>query len=173
MKSISKSIVLTTIGVALLGVVASASATSLRANLDGFQRVPSISTDASGRFRANLSLQQGEVRYQLSYQNVGTPVRFAHIHLGRRARTGGIMVWLCDSVGASPTPAPACPQGGGTVSGTLTASMVQAIDSQGLAAGDFEAFVDALLNGAGYVNVHTDAFPAGEFRGQVRLGAGF
>jgi hypothetical protein len=38
---------------------------------------------------------------------------------------------------------------------------------QGLAAGDFAGLVRAIRSGATYVNVHTDARPAGEIRGQL------
>lgn len=158
------------VGIALTLPATAASATELKARLDGFQRVPSISTDARGTFRARLDRRNDELRFRLSYRNVETPVLFAHMHLGRRARNGGIPVWLCDNVDASPTPVPNCPQGSGTVEGTVTADDVVALEEQGIEAGDFDAIVEALLAEAMYVNVHTETFPSGEFRGQIELG---
>ena len=105
----------------------------------------------------------------LSYEGVATNVLFAHIHLGRPAVNGGIMVFLCTN-GAPPAGVrmpPPCPQGGGTVSGELTAADVLAVGAQGVAAGDFDAFVDALRAEAGYGNLHSAAFTNGEIRGQV------
>ena len=71
--------------------------------------------------------------------------------------------------GAGVPPPPACPQNGGTVSGTLIASDVLATTnpSQGVAAGEFDKFVQTLRAEAGYANVHSAAFGAGEIRGQV------
>jgi hypothetical protein len=37
-----------------------------------------------------------------------------------------------------------------------------------LAGQPFSALINALNNGTAYVNVHTNQFPAGEIRGQVR-----
>jgi hypothetical protein len=81
------------------------------------------------------------------------------------------MVFLCTN-GTPPANAPAppaCPQNGGTVKGTLTAANVLASTNppQGIAAGEFAEFVQALRADAAYVNVHTETFPAGEIRGQV------
>jgi hypothetical protein len=55
------------------------------------------------------------------------------------------------------------------VTGTLTAVDVLATTNpaQGVAAGEFAEFVQALRAEAAYVNVHTGAFGAGEIRGQI------
>jgi hypothetical protein len=39
---------------------------------------------------------------------------------------------------------------------------------QGIAAGQFEEFVEALRAGIAYANVHTTGFPGGEIRGQLK-----
>jgi hypothetical protein len=56
------------------------------------------------------------------------------------------------------------------VSGTLTAASVVGPVPQNVAAGDFDAVIDALNSNTAYANIHTTKFPAGEIRGQVRRG---
>ena len=80
------------------------------------------------------------------------------------------MVFLCNNLAAPPgVPLPpACPQGAGTVSGELTAAHVGVgASAQGVTTGEFAEFVAALRAEAAYGNLHTDAFPGGEIRGQV------
>ena len=140
------------------------------ADLGGYQEVPAaLSTPAAGTLDVEISKNENSVAYTLSYEGVATNVLFAHIHLGRPAVNGGIMVFLCTN-GAPPAGVrmpPPCPQGGGTVSGELTAADVLAVGAQGVAAGDFDAFVAALRAEAGYGNLHSSAFPGGQIRGQV------
>ena len=45
---------------------------------------------------------------------------------------------------------------------------VLAQNLQGFAAGNFDELVRAIRNGAGYANVHSATFGAGEIRGQIR-----
>src|SRR5262249_59879635 len=89
----------------------------------------------------------------------------------------GIMVFLCGpAAGAqggppagTPNP-PACPDTNtGTVTGSLTAANVIGPNAQGITPGtDFAKVVQALREGAAYVNVHSARSPRGEIRGQVR-----
>jgi hypothetical protein len=80
------------------------------------------------------------------------------------------MVWLCQTAtNVDPTGlAPTCPVPEGTVEGTIEAANIVAAGTSGIAAGEFEEFLRALRENAGYVNVHTTAFPGGEIRGQVQ-----
>lgn len=153
---------------------------SLRAKLSGFNEVipdgGAVFSDGSGRFRGRIAANQQSIGYELTYQVVETVVTAgtqyvnqAHLHFGQRHTTGGIIAWLCDS-DDNPSPVastPTCPSPGGTVKGTLTAADVVALVGQGILAGDFAALVEAVRAGAIYANVHTDAFGAGELRGQV------
>jgi hypothetical protein len=147
---------------------------SFSARLRSFNEVPSISSLAQGSFRARLNKEGTSLRYKLSYSGLTAPVTQAHIHFGERHTNGGIMVWLCSGTSVDPTGlAPAC-VAEGSVEGDLTAANIIQPGApppalgQGIAAGEFEEFVRALREGAGYANVHTTAFGGGEIRGQVQ-----
>ena len=68
---------------------------------------------------------------------------------------GGVAAFLCGGGGK-----PACPQGSGTVTGTIVADDVQAIAAQSLAAKDIAALIRAIKAGYTYANVHTRTSPA-------------
>jgi hypothetical protein len=131
------------------------------ARLDGFQQVPSVFTTGQGRFEANLDDQAQQLTYMLSYSDLTAPVLFAHIHFGKARTNGGVLAFLCGGGGK-----PACPQSG-NVKGTIVPSDVQAIDPQGVEAGNFDALVAGLVSQSTYVNVHSERFPDGEIRGQI------
>lgn len=137
-----------------------------------------ILSDGSGTVELNLDKKASTIAYKLSYSNVGTtgtltgPVLFAHIHFGKSRDSGGVLVFFCIHppsafTGTGPTP-PDCPSPSGTVTGTWTKDNVQAILGQNVAAGDFDALVDALESNTAYANVHTTALKGGEIRGQCR-----
>ena len=161
----------------------------LRIELSGFNEVigPNLGVGAvfstgSGRLKLKIDKQNREIEYELSYEfpdaaatpTIGTQfVNQGHLHFGQRHTTGGINVWLCQSLDNPAPPAvaaetPTCPSPSGTVAGTITAAKVLALAAQGFPAGEdgFDALLDALRNGAIYGNVHTDRFPPGEIRGQ-------
>jgi CHRD domain len=138
------------------------------ARLSSFNEGPlTLSTPARGSFRAKLSKDGTSLSYKLTISGL-TDVRQSHIHLGKTRLNGGIMVWLCQSpTNVDPTgTAPMCVDEG-TVEGTLSSANVLGLAGQGLPAGAFDEFIEALHKDAGYVNVHTGAFPGGEIRGQV------
>lgn len=141
----------------------------ITANLQSENEVPTISSPAFGRFEAEID--DDEIEYELSFEGLRGVVTQSHIHIAQPNVNGGIMVWLCNTA-TNPGPAgfagPACPAApGGTVSGTLKAADVLAVTPQGIAVGDFPAFVTALKKELAYVNVHSSLFPGGEIRGQV------
>jgi hypothetical protein len=60
-----------------------------------------------------------------------------------------------------------------TATVTLSANDIQAVAAQGLAAHDLATVLQAMSNGAVYVNVITDKFANGEIRGQLIRGFSF
>jgi len=143
---------------------------SFKASLSGYNEVPSVSTPAAGGFRARLDRDGQSLRYELSHRDLSPGVRFSHIHLGQSRTNGGIIVFLCQTPGfPDPTAlAPTCTEGEGHLTGEISAANVIGPAGQGIAPGEFDELVSALRNGAAYVNLHTDTFPPGELRGQVR-----
>jgi CHRD domain len=133
-----------------------------RAKLKGFEEVPAVSTMASGRFEAEINGAEDRIDYELSFAGLEAPVLFSHIHLGQRTANGGVSVFLCGGGGK-----PACPQEG-TVEGTLVAADVIGPTGQGIAAGEFAELIRAIRSGVTYANVHSQKFPGGEIRGQIR-----
>jgi hypothetical protein len=140
----------------------------VRAVLVGFSEVPSLSVPGRGFFRAVIDEDGGTITYTLSYDGVPN-VTQSHLHLGSHHTTGGISVWLCSNLASPPTPAgtQACPQGAGEITGQITLANVVGPTAQGILAGEFEELLTAIRNGTVYVNLHSQAFGAGEIRGQL------
>ena len=175
---------------AFLGLTASPGmifAETLETRLSGFNEVHfsggppatlrgAISTGARGKFRAKLDERKGVIEYELSYEDLRGAVTQAHIHFGQRHTVGGIVVWLCQTVG-TPAPAPVdpiaitplCPAEG-KVKGVITPGQVLVQAARGFegAFGDFDALVRAIRGDAAYVNVHSSLFGPGEIRGHLR-----
>jgi len=140
----------------------------LRTRLTGFQEVPAVSTDASGKFKAHVRASSGEIEYELSYADLTGAVQQAHIHLGQRAVNGGISVFLCSNLGNGPAGTQACPPAPATISGSIGPEDVVGPADQGIAPMEFDELVRAIRAGVTYVNVHSEEFPGGEVRGQLK-----
>jgi hypothetical protein len=81
---------------------------------------------------------------------------------------GGISIFLCTNLGNGPAGTQACPTAPATISGTVMAADVIGPAGQGIAPGELDEVIRAIRNGSVYVNVHSDLFPGGEIRGQLR-----
>src|SRR5215208_3040365 len=146
-------------GALTIGAVAVAtSGDNVREKLTGYEEVPALSTPGSGEFRAFVSRSGDQIRYRLTYGRLESPATQSHIHFENATNNGAIVAFLCTNLGNAPAGSdpPACPPSGGTVTGTLGPDDVgPGADAQGIAAGEFGEFVDAIRAGATYVNVHT------------------
>ena len=167
-----------------------ACAEQFKARLLGFNEIGSIPsgatyaqsytgavlTDATGTLHLDLDKKTSTIAYTLTYTGPFTSdVQQAHIHFGKSRDSGGIVVWLCQTM-AKPAPAsvaaitPFCtttPSPTATVTGTIMAANVLALAGQNVPAGVFDAIADALTSNTAYVNIHTMNFPGGEIRGQI------
>src|SRR5712671_4974783 len=98
------------------------------ARLDGAQETPAISTVATGTFEATLNKAEDELSFELEYSGLeGGNTLFAHVHIGQFDVAGGVMFFLCGGGGK-----PACPNGSGTVTGTVTAADIIGPAGQGI-----------------------------------------
>lgn len=138
------------------------------ARLEGAQEVPAVMTSGHGHFHAVLNRQTGEMEYEIVLEEMQGEVLQAHVHLGQPGVNGGVMVFLCSNLGNGPAGTPECSDEG--VSGSFTVDAIVGPADQGVPEGDGEVFLEALVGGLAYVNVHTDLFPSGEVRGQVGPG---
>ena len=163
-------IAVTTAAALALGVVGATSANgdssrnSFKAELSGYQEVPAISTTGTGRLILSVNPAGTQISYSLTYSALqGGSATAAHIHFAQTSVIGAPVAFLCGGGGLNP----ACPAGGGTVTGTIAAGNILAVPAQGIAAGDLAAVLKAMRNGVTYANVHSTSFPGGEIRGQI------
>ena len=105
------------------GVVFADNLRGLRAALSGYQEVPAVSTTGSASFSAQISQDETQVDWQLSYQDTETAVTQAHIHFAAPALNGSIIVFLCSNLGNGPVGTQPCPAAPATVEGTFEAKM--------------------------------------------------
>ncbi|MDQ2842785.1 MAG: CHRD domain-containing protein [Acidobacteriota bacterium] len=95
--------------------------------------------------------------YTLSWANLTGSATMAHIHYGAVGVSGPVVIPFF----MSPMPAT------DTISGTLTSADFVADPSSGI--NTIADMATAIMNGNGYVNIHTAQYPAGELRGQLAV----
>jgi hypothetical protein len=142
------------------GQIGWAGSTSL---LRGANQVPPVTTTATGTVRAALDAKRSALTFVLSTLNAQgnstlpvANVRAIHIHAGGSGVNGPVLFTLYT-------------QGDPAFTGVLTRTIRAADLTPGGGINSFADFVNALTVGAVYVNVHTNAFPDGEIRGQLLL----
>jgi len=159
------------LGLVMAGSVALANGPrQFRADLTGFEEVPSISTTGSGHLRLVVFPDNNAIHFELNYSALVADATQAHIHFGQMGVNGGVSAFLCSNLGNGPTGTELCPLRGGTVSGMITPTSVIGPSGQGIASGEFKELLDALRSDVTYANVHSTQWPAGEIRGQIDSG---
>jgi len=156
------------LALSMVGAAPALGAEGLSAQLNSYEETPStLNSPGTGVFLGLLDSEETTINYQLFYTDLqGASVLFAHIHFGKPGESGGVVAFLCGGGGK-----PVCPAAGTLITGSIEAANVQALAGQNLAAGDMAAFVRAIRSGFAYVNVHTNTFPTGELRGQIKSAA--
>ena len=137
----------------------------LVAHLTGEAEVPGPGDpDGSGSARVEIKPQQGEVCFQLRWEDIDAPTA-AHIHFGPPDVAGPVVVTLF-MTSASPDQPPTLPETITSVGGCTEEVTVPE-------GAPFDSATALLRNikrhpRQYYVNVHNVAFPAGAIRGQLR-----
>ena len=130
------------------------------AHAQGGEEVPAVETQAQGQAVFRLSDDGQELRYRLIVANIHD-VLMAHIHRAPAGSNGPVVAWLYPE-GPPPELIP------GRTQGVLAEGVITSDDLVGPLAGmDLATLAAELRAGNGYVNVHTEANPAGEVRGQI------
>jgi CHRD domain len=155
--------------------LADGGSSSSNTRMIGYEEVPSVSTAASGEFRAKISGDQ--IDWTLTYRDLEGDVQQGHIHFGQKGVNGGISVFLCTNLGNGPVGTQPCPPDPATISGTIQAADVSpnipataAARTQGIDTGEFAELVAAIREGVTYANVHSTRWPGGEVRAQLADG---
>jgi hypothetical protein len=147
--------------------------TTFTTNLVGYQETPlTINSTGSGEFTAKIGKDGTSIQYQLTYRDLPTSITQSHIHFGRPALSGGVVLFLCTNLGNAPASVPTpqlCPASPATITGTLTAADVVAVAGQSIDAGaaGFAEIIKAIRAGAAYANIHTTGHGGGEIRGAL------
>jgi hypothetical protein len=178
-----KHVLIATLAVTVLGLNGHVTASDdhhrrarrFRANLEGFQENPSLSTTGRGRVHLRINDDNETIEFDLTYdqlEGVGTTpfvtdgvVTQAHIHVSPRHVNGGVAAFFCGGGGKDPCPTPS-----GRVIGTITAADIVGPAAQGINPGEPTAFAElvrAIRAGFAYANVHTTRWTGGEIRGQL------
>lgn len=128
----------------------------LEADLSPDQEVSPVAVISDGNGSARLTAGGGnQLNVQIRFQDTTGPLTMAHLHLGQEGTNGPVVVDL-----------------GGGIGNNGVNLRVDASDVTGPLAeteDPFLSFLNELAAGNIYVNLHTDAFPGGELRGQVGL----
>ncbi|MEQ8878629.1 MAG: CHRD domain-containing protein [Cyclobacteriaceae bacterium] len=134
---------------------------NFRAHLSGDEEVPPADTKATGEAIFRLNKKDGTLYYKLIVANIEN-VRMAHIHMAEAGSNGGVVAWLYPD-SAPPVLIP------GQFQGILAEGVITADNLTGaLADASLDDLLAAMTDGKTYVNVHTNQFPGGEIRGQIK-----
>lgn len=161
-ESVTTTLAPTTTTMEVTTTTALAGATDITVPLSGAESVPPVQTQASGQITFTLDVVSGGMGYKLEVTNI-TDVTAAHIHLGAKGANGPVVVPLFNG-----------PPKTGSFSGVLAEGTITPADLTGELQGQGLPGMLTAMQGAGlYANVHTQANPDGEIRGQLELPAGF
>ena len=123
--------------------LAQAAPVSFKVQITGAQQVPPVENTGTGTADLTYDASTRAVTWTITYSGLSGPATMAHFHgPAPEGKNGPVAIWL--SKQGSPAESP--------ITGQATLTPDQA---QEFAAGEW------------YINVHTQAHPGGEIRGQV------
>lgn len=129
-----------------------ASSKTYPAKLKASNEVPKADSRATGTASFKVARDGRSISFRITGTRLEGAPQAAHLHLGRPGQNGPVLLLLEGSPFTLPT------------SGKVTAANFT--PAGGVTS--FAEAVTALKKGRLYVNVHTDEFPGGELRGQVK-----
>lgn len=148
-------------GVFVLAValVPYASAQTLTATLNGGEETPILNTGAVGTVEVIVDATNQEITVTLRVFNVPTPTTAGHIHIGPEGIAGPVVINFPEAlVGRT-----------GDFAMMFRAGPNQFVARPAIGINTMEDAIQAIVNGNSYVNIHTQQFPAGEIRGQLKV----
>ena len=131
---------------------------SFHAKLTGKDEVPPKDTKATGNAEFTLT-GENNIGYKVSVNDM-EKVTAAHIHKGKVGENGPVVVTLFK------TDSPSARSNGILSQGTITSAKLEGP----LAGKQLNDLTTMINNRDAYVNVHTEANPKGEIRGQMSSG---
>ncbi|MCC7180114.1 MAG: CHRD domain-containing protein [Acidobacteria bacterium] len=141
----------------LAGATAEAHAQTVRltATLSGANETPAVLTGGAGTAEVFVNLGRRTVAYEIHIFNMPTLTTAGHFHVGGPGLAGPVVVDL----------APPRVTDDFTLRGEADASSLRARPDQGIHTWD--DFIQALVGGQIYVNIHSTTNGGGEIRGQL------
>lgn len=133
-----------------------AAETKFKAKLTPKEELKQPKAKSSGHAEFKLSKDGKELSYKLKVKNI-SDVNGAHIHKGKKGEDGPPIVMLFTG------------EKKGKTTGVLSEGKITENDMMGDFKGKtLDDLVKMMRDGDTYVNVHTDANPDGEIRGQIK-----
>ncbi len=129
---------------------------SFKSMLSGSQCVPTVETMAKGDATFTPMNDEKALSYYVTVSDIEN-VTAAHIHLGKKGENGPPVAVITNEKRA------------GKFSGTLAEGTITQKDLIGSMEGkSVKDLIKQIKKGNAYLNVHTDKYPNGEIRGQIK-----
>jgi len=128
--------------------------------LTGDQQVPAVPTTAFGFAEVQLSEDNNTLSFEVVVCNIANVIA-SHIHVGAAGTNGPVVLPFF----GSPSPFNSTRGCDTLAEGTRTSTSLVARPDAGI--NTWTDFINALIAGNTYVNVHTTAHTGGEIRGQL------
>lgn len=142
------------LGLALAPAVLAAE--TFTAELSGGTEVPAVDVDATGAATVTISDDGQTVSWEVTYSGLTGAPAAGHIHFGAAGQNGPVMIPFASVTDTGS-------------SGSFAAA--EYTGGEGLPA-DWAGVLAAIRDGNAYVNIHTEANPGGEIRGQLAASGG-
>ena len=142
----------------VMGLAASANAEIIRftAALSGSNETPPVLTGSFGSATLTLDTATQTVSWNIDIWNLPSGINNAHLHVGAPGVAGPTVVNI---------PFPATASNDFNLTGSATTATAGLRPDQGIRSWD--DFLQSLVGGQVYINIHTQVFGGGEIRGQV------